>query len=362
MYDVITVSETHEWKQFLSIPRAVYGRRSPAIPLPEWEVRRLLDTTANPALRGRVRYMLLLRRDGDPVGRCSLVMPRSGSTDPAVLGFFECINDVHAARTLLARVEELCLSHGAHGVRGPFSPTTSGVTGIQLDHFDEANVLYEACTPPYYAQLLEASGCRVEQRGRTWRSLTLRADMESLLQRLPPRSSRFRIRAMRLSNLHRGVEDLASVIDAAFRDNWSREEMQLDEYFFVARFLLPAWRGSSLSLVYDESRPAGVALCFPDVNAAFRRSAWSARALAILRARMLARRSRALLMFAIGMRPEHQNSPAGFALARHMATIARQYDRMYSTWITEGNTGSERLAQRFGLAPWRNFAVYRKNF
>ncbi|MBE0644357.1 MAG: hypothetical protein IH600_09785 [Bacteroidetes bacterium] len=363
MYDVITVTEAQEWRQFLSVQRKVYDRRSPAIPLPEWEVRRLLDEVGNPALHGRNRYMLLVRHDGEAVGRCSLVLPKPGSKDQtAILGFFECIDDERAARALLERAEMRCLAYGIHHIHGPFNPTTSGVTGIQLDHFEDATILYEACSQPYYAALLEKAGYWIEQRGRSWRNSTLRTDMDALIKRLPDRPSRYHIRQMSLANLRHGVEDLAGVFDAAFHNNWSREPMVLEEYFFVARFLLPAWHSTSFSIVYDEDRAVGVALAFPDINPAFRSAPCDTQTLAVLKARRLARRSRSLLMFAIGMHPDHQKSPAGLVLARHMAGVARQYDAMYSTWITEGNLGSERMAVRFGLSPWKNFGVYRKEF
>ncbi len=138
--------------------------------------------------------------------------------------------------------------------------------------------------------------------------------------------------------------------------------MHTDEYFYVARFLLPAWRPESFTLVYDEGTAVGAAVCFPDVNPAFRGRRSYGHTVDALRAQRYARRSRTLLTFAIGVHPDYQNSAAGLALARHFAGIARHYDTMYSSWITEGNTGSERMALRFGLAPWKTFGVYRKSF
>ena len=369
MYDVVTIAGSSGMRQFLSLPRRVYGSASPARPLPSFEVRRLLDERHNPALHGRTMFLLMARRNGEPVARCSLVLPpHSGHGHPdgsgervALFGFFEAVDDEHAVRLLFEHVEDLCRRNGVRALHGPFSPTTSGVTGIQLDGFGEANVLYEACSPRHYRPLLEACGCGIERRGRTWRSTTLREDMRRLLAELPERPSRYRIRSVGLTELRRGIGDLASVFDAAFRESWGREAMRIEEYSYVARFLLPAWRPESFQIVYEGDEPVGALLCFPDINPAFLRSPRTPRLLALLRARWLAHRSRSLVTFAMGLHPDYQRSAAGLLLARQTARIAGRYDRMYSTWITEGNAGSERMAARFGLLPWKSFAVFRKD-
>lgn len=370
MYDVVTIAGKRDMRKFLDLPRSVYGTGSPARPLPVFEVRRLLDRDHNPALKGRTVFLLLVRRDREAVARCSLVLPRNGAPTEerrdhervALFGFFECQDDERAARLLFEHAEDLCLRNGVTALHGPFSPTTSGVTGIQLDGFSEANVLYEACAPPWYRRLLDGCGYAVERLGRTWRSTTLREDMRDLLSRLPERPTRYRIRSVGLDELRNGISDLASVFDAAFRESWGREPMSLEEYFYVARFLLPAWRPESFQIVYDGAEPVGALLAVPDVNPVFLRSPRLPRVLALWRARRLAMRSRALITFAMGLHPDYQHSAAGLLLARHTAGIAMRYDRMYSTWITEGNTGSERMASRFGLLPWKTFAVYRKDF
>ncbi len=361
MLRMITVHSPKEWKQFLAVQGKVYDVPSAASPLPEFEVRRLLDARKNPAFRERTLLPLLALENGDPVGRCSLLLPGNGNDRTAVFGFFECIDDQSVAKALLGHAGEVSLQHGATAIYGPFSPTRSGVTGIQLDCFGEKNVLYEACSPPYYAQLLESAGYTIERRGRTWRNLSLRRTADGLVADLPDRSSRYHIRQVGLRDLRSGIQDLSTTFELAFGDGWGRAPVSLDEYFYYAAYLLPAFRPESLNLVYDGARPVGAFLCFPDVNPAFNRAGRIGRTLSMLNARWYAPRSRTLVTFAMGIHPEHRNSAVSLLLARRIAEIARHYDDMYSTWITEGNTASERMAARFGLAPWKTFAVYRKD-
>jgi hypothetical protein len=360
MYDIVTATDRRGWRQFLELPRKLYTPRSRAIPLPEFETRRLLDRERNPALHGRSMHLLVVRQEGEAVGRCSVVLPaRAG--DPALFGFFECLDDQAAADMLLRHAGDLCRQHGVEMLHGPFSPTTSGVTGVQLDRYDVPNILNEACSLPYYARLLEHAGFTVERRGRSWRSTTLHGDMESLANRLPDRSSRFRVELIGPARLRAGIHDLAAVFDMAFRDSWARETMTLDEYFYVARYLLPAWRPDTFAIVYDGTTPVGAVLCLPDINPFVRGAGCGIGALRPLGLRWHARRSRTLIAFAIGILPEYRNSAAAVLLARHIARIARHHDVMQSTWITEGNHASERMAERFGLTPFKNFAVYVKH-
>ncbi|MBN1448276.1 MAG: hypothetical protein JXA28_10135 [Bacteroidetes bacterium] len=362
MYEVMTVTGDRELRHFIAVQHLLYDHRPAAIPLPDFEVRRLLDANRNPALQKRTSHLLVVLRHGKAVGRCSVVLPRNGDERIALLGFFECTDDARAADLLLRYAEGICRRAGASAVHGPFNPTTSGVTGVQLDAFDQPTVLHEACSHPWYASMFETAGYVVERRGRTWCNMQLRSDMEALAQRLPERPTRFRLREIGLRELQEGIGDLAAIFDAAFAESWGREPIQLDEYFFAARFLLPAWRPGCFTLVYDGPHPVGALLCFPDINPAFRYTTHVPRLLTLWRARQLSRRSRSLVTFAMGLHPDYQNSAAGLLLSRHAAALGQRYDRMYSTWITEGNTASERMATRFGLSPWKTFAVYRKDF
>ncbi len=137
--------------------------------------------------------------------------------------------------------------------------------------------------------------------------------------------------------------------------------MEQEEYFYAARYLLPAWIEDSLALVYDGSRAIGAVVCATDINPAFRGQHCLPRSIALLRARRLAQRSRTLVGFAIGLHPDYQNSSAALSAVRHFTHVARRYEHMYTTWITEGNHGSERICARFGLQPWRTLGVFRKN-
>jgi|GEM_PF-2711172 len=361
MYEITLVKSRKEWRQFLDVQRRIQKAHSHAMPLPEFEVQRLLDTDANPALRGRQLFLLVVRRGDTPVGRCSLLLPRNREKRTAILGFFACIDDARAAQLLFNEAEFLATTAGTTCIHGPFSPTTSGVTGVQLDRFDDPNVLSEACSPPWYAAQFKAAGFEIERYGRTWLNPSLQGTLESLAARLPDRTGRFRIRTVGMRNLAAGISDLAAIFESAFSANWGRDSMSVDDYLFTARFLLPAWQPGSFALVYDDTRPAGALISFPDINPAFRGIRSRVRPLALWNARRRARRSRSLVTFAMGLHPDYQNTAAGLMLARHMTEYGRRFDRMYSSWITEGNAASERIATRFGLRPWRRFAVYRKD-
>ena len=362
MYKVIAVSNSRDRRQFIDLQHRLYDRHPAAIPLPEFEVRRLLDARRNPALRRRTFRLLIVQRDGEAVGRCCVVFPPDGGERIALFGFFECIEDADAANILLTHVDRICRDAGMRGVHGPFSPTTANVSGVQLDGFERQTVLYEACSLPWYVSLLESNGYVIERRGRTWRNAQFPRNLAELAHRLPERPTRFRLREFGLRDLKEGIGDCAAIFDVAFSGNWGHEPMPLDEYFFTAEFLLPAWRPGCFVLVYDGPHPVGALLCFPDINSAFRGTGRNPRLLTLWRARQLAHRSRSLVTFATGLHPDYQNSSAAFLLSRHMITLGRGYEQMHTTWITEGNTALERMAARFGLSPWKTFAVYRKDY
>jgi hypothetical protein len=66
-------------------------------------------------------------------------------------------------------------------------------------------------------------------------------------------------------------------------------------------------------------------------------------------------------VFAIAILPEHRGSRVALLLQHALAEMARNFDTAESTWITAGNTASEFMAERFGMTPHKEFAVFGKN-
>lgn len=362
MYTVNIVASKRQWKEFLDVPALVYRGQRHAVRQPVYEVRRLLDRESNPSLHGRRLILLTVQRGAQVIGRCSVLLPGEGQHGEALFGFFESVNDREAAYRLFATASDLCAQHGVRALHGPFNPDTSGLTGVHLDNCSQSNVLGEPCSLPYYPGLLEHAGFAIEQRGRTWRSLTLREDVAALRASLPKRETGYALRSYSLAELRKGLGDLAVVFNEAFRNNWSRDDLTTDQYAFTAASYIPAVLDRSLTLAYRGDVPIGAMVFLADCNPALKLSYRLPHPLTTYWQRQYAKYSRTLVGFAIGLLPRYQNSGAVLELLRHFTSIARNYDAMYTTWITQGNQGSERICARLGLQPWRSMGVFRKEW
>jgi hypothetical protein len=250
-----------------------------------------------------------------------------------------------------------CRDHGVAYLEGPFSPHEYGVTGIQLDGFNIPPVFGEAHNPPYYNELLRNAGFHVAQTGRTWRRERAGLQGVEKLREMNHDSNEYTIRPLQIRRSE-DVQAVAAVIESAFTANWHSRKISVEEYVFTARSFSTVYDPSLTAVAEHKGRPVGILVTIPDLNEAFRMNQPAGKSTRGRRDQFPRRNIRSLLVYAIGIIPEHRNSRIGYMLAKHFECMTSGYEVVTSTWITRGNRAVEWLAERFGFCPVKTFAVY----
>ena len=124
--------------------------------------RKLIDRKNNPFYRHAQMEMFLAERDGSIVGRIAAIVNdnhiREHNEKVGFFGFFECIDDQAVAGALFDAAGAWLKDKGMDAVRGPASPSVNDEYGMLIEGFHLPPTILMSYNPPYYPQLVEASG------------------------------------------------------------------------------------------------------------------------------------------------------------------------------------------------------------
>ena len=336
-------------------------------------VRDALDTKTNPFYRNADRALFLARRDGHVVGRIAAIENRAHNRfhhdRVGFFGFFECHDDVDAARALVDAASEWLRVRGLERVRGPMSPSTNHECGLLVDGFDEHPVFLTPWNPAYYERLLCGAGLApIRDLLGYW--LPYGETGYQVPERLSAIASRAAARAnltfrdLDPSRFWAEVELCWEIYNSAWEHNWGFVPMTRDEFLHMARSLKPLLVPQFAFLAEVKGEPAGFMLCVPDYNLVLRNNpngrlfplgAWR-----LLRGRAWLRTGR---IIALGIKAQFRTGSV-LPVFMHEATrraLAYGSPGAEASWVLEDNEAMRQPIESFGGRAYRRWRVYERD-
>lgn len=330
-------------RAFFDASAAVLGRDPNFVRVPDSDLRALFDPAKNRLYEKgatSVRYVLRDER-GELVGRIAAFVQKTSEPREGGFGFFDCIEDLEAARLLLNAAESFLATQGLRTVIGP---TNFG----ERDRFSGAltkgflpPLFHENYNPPYYEVLLRALGYEPSQTASTYL-----VDYDRHLDEAKLRRQHCEARVLR--SPHRvecvtyGPNDEDKIVPAflrvygaAFKRGESATSLGLDGE--QASRAVRAYRDLIVPglnwFAYVNGEPAGFCLFIPNVNELLRgRSPEEAKGIA----------------FAV--HPDFHGQGIGARMALSLDTFmltSTVYRRLYLTGIAHYSGPMNNLAENF---------------
>ena len=164
---VVPVANRLQRKAFLTFPWQLYRNDPNWVPPLRSDQKELVGYGHHPFyLRNRVQTFLAYR-DNQVCGRIAAILNQDHidfqHERRGFFGFFECVNDPEAARSLLDAARAWLAEQGMQSIRGPASPSFNHVMGTLVEGFDTPPTFMMAYNPPYYGELIEGCGFRKSQ-------------------------------------------------------------------------------------------------------------------------------------------------------------------------------------------------------
>ncbi len=272
--DISPVVNRWDLETFLNLPAELRpGDLANQVP-PPW-MRPLLDRRSNPYFRHADHELLIVRREGRPVGRVAVFVDhlynRALNERVGIFGLFDCVNSSRVASELLAAAEGWLREHDVEVVRGPMGPSMRLATGVLVDGRGQPPMPGLSYDPPEISYLLGQAGYQPKRDlyayrlevGRLSPEVTRSADLARRRQGLvlrPIRVDRARRddEAMRLREV---INDLPGTGRACAP--WSEAELK--------------WVAEKIKLIIDPSLvlfleqdrvPAGLGVALPNIREA----------------------------------------------------------------------------------------------
>jgi GNAT superfamily N-acetyltransferase len=361
------VQSAADRRLFARTAHRVYPKESPWIPPLDLIVMDYLNP-ANPFFRdGEGQAYVILER-GRPVGRLLAHVwrrhHRLHKERVGYFGFFECQDNLPAARQLFEAAATFAQSHGCEILRGPFNMTAAQELGIVTSGFERAPTIDMVYTPPWYPKLLEQAAFTPCLRMHTWQNNDVRTiNLEEL--RGPAQrallASGVQIRPLHPIRRAADLEWARELVNAAFLGNWGFVPITPDEWALQTGPLIPILDPELVLYAESQGVPVGVTFAVPDFNRVFihtRGRLVHPAAIRLLRGPSL--KGAVVILFAV--RKQYQGLGVSRLLNAALieALQRRGYQQLSITWIASENTSSRAQAHALEMSPLHELAMFER--
>lgn len=211
MIEVVQVATEREKKIFLDFPYKLYRGDPLWVPPLYAERAKLTDPKRGKFFTYGEADFFVAYRDGKPAGTICPHFERSGGSDEALIGFFECIEDEQVAFALFDAARDWAKTRGLTKMIGTFNMDREDSRGILIEGRDRPPVVLCGHNPPYYAAFFVNYGfTKSGMDGLAYaRALEDRSDEVKRLYRLADmvkKRKNFTIRHADLSNIANEVD------------------------------------------------------------------------------------------------------------------------------------------------------------
>jgi GNAT superfamily N-acetyltransferase len=365
MLRIVPVDDDRALRRFIRLPWRIYRGNSCWVPPLLAEQRRTLSPAHNPFFQHSHARLFLAERGGETVARIAAIENRRHlevyADGTGFFGFFECVDDLQAARALVGAAADWVRERGLARLRGPTSFTINDECGLLLDAFDRPPVLLMPYNPPYYPALLEACGFEKAQDLLAYRYDVLPETPPGLVEaRQRVEGNGIRIRNVDLSRFDEELTRLHAVHSAAWAENWGAVPLSREEIRLLAKALLPVIDPELVFLAEENGETVGVSVTLPDFNQALRHL--GGRLLPVGWAKLWWHRRRidAVRVLIMGVLRSHRHRGIDAAFYARMLEAARRKGYRWGelSWILESNLPMRRVLAGLGATVYKTYRIY----
>ncbi len=269
---LIPVSDRKTARMFLDTAREIYNNDPVWVCPPD----RLINNIFNPKvnvfyLHGEATRWVLVK-EGQLIGRVAAFINHkkawTGEYPVGGMGFFECINDIEAARRLFDAAKQWLEQRGMKAMDGPINfGENDNFWGLLIEGFTQPGFGMNY-NPPYYKKLFEEYGFR-RYYSQITKHLDIHAPFSERFWKVADwilKKTEFTFKPLELRNIEKFAADFKKVYDEAWQwhENFTPIEIAtLIKTFKENRFVIDP---GLIWFAYHKGEPVGFLVVFPDLN------------------------------------------------------------------------------------------------
>jgi len=366
---MITLKQ-NDFDSFFEAPFNAYGPDSLYVSPMKSDLKRFLSKSDNPLFRAEsdLTYFTA-HRDGRAIGRITAHIHAESNavfgTTEGYFGYFDCADDLQAAKVLLDAAEDWVASKGCTSIAGNYNLTAMQQIGVMTAGFDKAAYTDLIYSPPHIKDLLAANGYAPEFPMATFETPftegytppPIGPKQQAILD-----NPDFAFAPINRKTISERLEDARIILNASFANNPQFVPVTQEEYEFQSKDMKWIIDPRISGVLHYKGQPAACILCIPDLNPLLQKTK-SRLGLSFpfyfLAHRL--KRKRAVLIYS-GVIPELQGQGVNPLVLNHISTamIAAGYEILGNTWIGASNKASLRQKEKMGARALHELRIFRK--
>lgn len=352
------VESRRDQKAFLELEKRLYRDEPNWVP-PLWgERKKLVGFQPHPFYLDAEGQTFLVYRGDRVVGRVLAIVNhahnRTHEESMGFFGFFECEDDVEAAKCLLDTACEWLRERGMTAARGPVHPSLNYEVGLLVDGFDTPPTFLIPFNHAYYEALIQACGFAKSQDLFSYEiSIEQLNDIDPKLMFIVEESTRrfnATTRPIRRSHFNEDVRIFLNIYNESLKQTWGyvpMSEAEVDEQSKgLKQLLIP----ELTSIAEIDGKPVGAGFGLLDYNPIIRRIGGKLLPFGWYHILFGRKKIKRLRMVSANVLPEYQKWGLGLVTLYPILPVALDFGIEVGefSWVLESNQLSRGTIQRGG--------------
>ena len=278
---ILIVNNKQTKREFLDFPKRLYKDDENWTCVLDVEIENIFNPESNGLFNGGdAERWILVDDNGDTIGRIAAFYNDKKANNPhhgqptGGVGFFECVNNQKAADILFDISKEWLQSKGMEAMDGPINFGENYVHwGLLVEGF-----MHQAYGMPYnfkyYKQLFDNYGFKTyfEQYSYHLDLTKPMPERQEKFARFVMRKPNYKWDHLRFNNHKKYIKDMVEIYNAVWSDfHEDFTPITFEEFEKVFLEVKPLIREEFIVFAYDEERPIGMIINFPDLNQVFKK-------------------------------------------------------------------------------------------
>jgi hypothetical protein len=365
------VSSKKLLKDFVLCASNFYSEDVNYIPHLKQDILALFDVQKNSLLKdGKIAAWILLDDSSIIIGRIAAFYDANQRLSKiGGIGFFECINDVSAAKMLFSTAENWLKKEGFIGADGPINFGERDKYWGLLTSPEVLPSYQENYNPMYYQHLFESNAFQLH-----FQQLTSEISMGTFnldrFQKLAQRvyqNPTYQFEHLKRNQINRFANDFVSIYNQAWQHRSDFVPITLDRILATFNSLKPILIEEGIWFAYANKQPVGFYVAIPEVNQLFKHANgnlnWIAK-IKFLYYRYFGKLER-MRGLVFGIVPAYQNLglETGLIIKFYEAMLKTKYYRKCElAWIGDFNPKMQSMINALGAKTSKIHYTYRKMF
>ncbi len=367
-YEVVRVEDRRHKREFMDFIWRLYKNDPNWVPPIRMNQEELVGFRRHPFYENAKCRTFIIRKDGEVVGRIAAIINHGHNKrfgeKRGFFGFFDCIDDQHAANLLLMEASRYLKSEGMDDVRGPCNPSLNYELGTLVDGFDTPPTFMMTYNSPYYDKLIKGFGFEKTQdlyayEGNLEMLKTIDPKLKFVIEEVKRRFN-VTLRAANKKKFGDEVKLFLKIYNEALLGTWGFVPLSDAECHSIGASLKLLIDPTLTSFVEVDGKAVAVGICLPDYNPLIKKINGRLFPFGFLTLLFGRRKIKKVRVMSTNVVPEYQRWGLGLVVLDRMLPdcIAKGITNAEFSWVLESNHLSRGSLERAGTIRTKTYRLY----